>query len=142
MAAASFWRGEKCFVDVSDSQEPGAGEDQLSVIFCRNRYAGRMAASLFEGRSIYGKRKAFACRWLNPVYISVILSVCDGVFSASPFHGENGEEYASREWINRTDTAARVYYRSHPRIFYLADVYSTVQLKRCSGTGKHIWGIK
>ncbi len=90
MAAASFWRGEKCFVDVSDSQEPGAGEDQPSVIFCRNRYAGRMAASLFKGWSIYGKRKAFG----PPVAESGVYfsgpAVCDGDFPVSPFHGENG----------------------------------------------------
>lgn len=40
---------------------------------------------------------------------------------------KTGEEYASREGINRTDTAARAYYRGHPENLYLADVYSTVQ---------------
>lgn len=73
------------------------------------------------------KEKLSARRWLNPVYVSAVLLFVTAISLFPRSMEKTGEEYASREGLNRTDTAARAYYRGHPENLYLADVYSTVQ---------------
>lgn len=83
--------------------------------------------SYLKDAHVTAGEKTAARRWLNPVYVSAILLFVTA-FALLPRSVEKTEEdYSAREEINRTDRAARAYYRSHPENLYLADVYSTVQ---------------
>ena len=81
---------------------------------------------LQEGKEREGA-KTPARRFRNPLYVSAVLLFVIALAGLSRSVEKTGEEYSRRAIVNRTDTAARAYYRSHPENLYLADVYSTVQ---------------